>query len=256
MTRTEGPIYRALIVDDERLARERIRRLLARERDFTVSGETATAREALRAIQAERPDVLFLDVEMPGGDGFELIRHLPPPLPQLVFVTAHDDYAVAAFDVEAFDYLLKPFDGERFRRTLARVRERLGASRDPTRESLDRLLAARERRFLARIPVTSDGRTRFVEVESIDWIEAEDNYVQIHAGGARHVLRDTLVGIARRLDPDRFVRVHRSALVHATAVREVRTLFHGDLELVLRGGACVRVGRSYRSGLKERIGRG
>jgi two-component system, LytTR family, response regulator len=252
--------YRALIVDDERLARERIRRLLAHEADFTVTGESATSQDALRAIHRDDPDVVFLDVEMPGGDAFDLLRRLEGPLPRIVFVTAHDDYAVAAFEVEAFDYLLKPFDGERFRKTLDRVRKRLGGeggdeSRE-TRESLDRLLAARERRFLARIPVTSDGRTRFIEVDSIDWIEAEDNYVQIHAGGARHVLRETLAGIAKKLDPDHFVRVHRSGLVNAAAVREVRTLFHGDLELVLRGGAAVRVGRSYRSGLKERIGRG
>jgi len=250
--------YRALIVDDERLGRERVRSLLSREKDFLVSGESATAKEALRSIGRDRPDVVFLDVEMPGGDGFEVVRKLKldPPLPQIVFVTAHDDYAVAAFEVEAFDYLLKPFDRERFRRTLDRVRERLGSRDAPVPESLDRLLAAREHRFLTRIPVTSDGRTRFVEVESIDWIEAEDNYVRIHAGGTPHILRETLASLAARLDPGRFVRVHRSSLIQAAAVSEVRTLFHGDLELLLRNGASVRVGRSYRSGLKERIGRG
>ena len=250
--------YRALIVDDERLARERVRGLLAAEEDFVVCGESATAKEAVRAIARDRPDVVFLDVEMPGGDGLEMIRKLKLafPLPQIVFVTAHDDYAVAAFEVEAFDYLLKPFDRERFRRTLDRVRERLVTRDAPLSEDLDRLVKARERRFLSRIPITADGRTRFLEVESIDWIEAQDNYVRIHVAGGRHILRETLASLASRLDPNRFVRVHRSVVVQASAVRELKTLFHGDLELVLRNGASVRVGRAYRAGLKERIGRG
>ena len=248
--------YRALIVDDERLAREKVRHLLEREKDFAVVGESATAEEALAQIARKRPDVVFLDIEMPGGDGFEVVRRIGSPFPKIVFVTAHRDYAVDAFEAEAFDYLLKPFDRGRLRKTLERVRTRLSAREPAPRESLDRLLAALDSRgrFLARLPVTAEGRTRFVDVSAIDWIEADDNYVRVHGAGGRHLVRETLTRIESKLDPDRFLRVHRSAIVNAAAVREVKRLFHGDLEILLRGGTTVRVGRSFRQGLKERIG--
>jgi two-component system LytT family response regulator len=250
--------YGALIVDDERLARERLRALLRHEPDFTVVGEAANAEQALAAIASGRPDLVFLDIEMPGGDGFEVVRRMAPPVPQIVFVTAHQEHAVAAFEIEAFDFLLKPFDRARFEKTVARVRARLGARTAPPRDVLGRLLAALEGqgRHLSRLAVTASGRTRFVDVAAIDWIEAEDNYVTIHGAGASHLVRETLAHLESRLDPAQFVRVHRSALVNVAAVRELKTLFHGDLELQLRGGSAVRVGRSYRTGLRERIGGG
>jgi two-component system, LytTR family, response regulator len=247
-------MYRALIVDDERLARERIRALLAAHADFAVSGEAGNATEALAAAARERPDLLFLDIEMPGGDGFEVVRRLPAPVPHVVFVTAHAEYAVDAFAVQAFDYLLKPFDRARFETTLERVRARLSTGEAPLRESLERLAAALGRPPLARLAVTDAGRTRFVDLASVDWLEAEDNYVAVHAGAARHLVRETLAHLEARLDPAVFVRVHRSALVNVGAVREMNVLFHGDVELLLRGGHRVRVGRSYRSGLKEKLG--
>ena len=235
---------RALVVDDEPLARSLLRVLLARDPEVEVAGECSGA-EAVEAVERTRPDLLFLDVQMPEVDGFDVLAALGRErAPAVVFVTAYDRYAVRAFEVHAVDYLLKPIDEARFAEALARAKDR--ARRRVTDPRLGPLLAdhARHaRRFLVR------GRERTVVVDAadVDWIEAADYYATLHAGGKAHLIRETLTDLAERLDPERFVRVHRSAIVNLDRVREIHPLFRGDAELVLAGGARVRMSRTRRA---------
>lgn len=246
-----------LIVDDERLARDKLRRFLAEAEGVRVVGEAANGAEAIERIRKMRPDLVFLDVQMPGMDGFAVIEKLREGLPTaVVFVTAHDEYAIRAFEVEALDYLLKPFDRLRLRQTLDRVRRQLRQEPGEFVEKLRRLLAAGSdaRRPLRRLAIRSGGRIQSLPVNDVQWFEAADNYLKIHTGRAVHLLRETLSELERRLDPDVFIRVHRSAIVKIDGIREVESLFHGDYEVVLRTGARVPVGRKYRDRLLEAMG--
>jgi two-component system, LytTR family, response regulator len=237
---------RVLIVDDERLARQKLRRFLEEEPGVAVIGECTSGAEAVAAIGRERPDLVFLDVQMPEVDGFEVLRRLGafPPV-QVIFVTAHDRYAVQAFEVQALDYLLKPFGRERFRAALARVRERRATL---TPERLQALLQDRDGREgrPRRLVVRSGARLTLLPVEQIDWIESADNYARLHVGAREHLLRETLAHLEERLDPRRFVRVHRRAIVNLDAIAEVRALFQGSYEVRLRSGDRVPVGRTHR----------
>jgi two-component system, LytTR family, response regulator len=260
VNRSEAPDpagLKVLIVDDERLARAKLRRFLSESPEVRVVGEAATGTEALKRIHEQRPDLVFLDIRMPAMDGFEILEKLPPDArPAIVFVTAHDEHAVRAFDAEAVDYLLKPFDRSRLRRALDRTR--LARKRDPEEllGILRRLtaLAAPERRALRRIAVRSEGRLHSYRVEDIHWFEGADNYVRLHTGRGVHGIRETLSELERRLDPERFVRIHRSAIVGIDAIREVESLFHGDFAVVLRTGERLAVGRTYRGRFLEAIG--
>jgi len=197
---------RAVIVDDELPSRRRIRRLLGSELDLSVVGECGDGESALAAIEAERPDLVFLDVQMPERDGFDVVRALSEPLPAILFVTAPDGYALRAFDVHAVDYLLKPFTAERFRTAVARARERIvHRSADAGLASLAATLRTRPA-YLTRVAVRSGSRTLIVDLASVDWIDAADNYVRLHVGRREHLLRETLASIETGLDPDRFVR--------------------------------------------------
>ncbi len=245
---------RALIVDDERLAREKLRRLLEAEPEVEVVGECASGAEAVDAVRRDSPDLLFLDIQMPGLSGFDVLRELGSgAVPHVVFVTAHDEFAVKAFDVQALDYLLKPFDAPRFREALGRVRKRSAGELQEKMASLLEQLAARAP-YAERLLVKGAGRMSFVRVDEIDWIEAADNYVRLHTGREEHLLRETMNGIETRLDPQRFIRVHRRAVVNIDAVKEVQPLFHGDYEVLLRTGASVAVGRNYREKLLKALG--
>ena len=247
-------VLRALIVDDERLAREKLRRLLEAEADVTIVGECASGAEAVEAVRQHSPDLIFLDIQMPGLSGFDVLREIgPDAVAQVVFVTAHDEFAVRAFDVQALDYLLKPFDAPRFRDALQRVRKRSVGELQEKLASLLEQLATRSP-YAERLLVKGAGRMSFVRVDEIDWIEAADNYVRLHAGREEHLLRETMNGIETRLDPQRFIRVHRSALVNIDAVKEVQPLFHGDYEVLLRMGSTVAVGRNYREKLMKALG--
>ena len=245
---------RALIVDDEAPARRRIRRLLNAEPDVAIAGECGDGSSALTIIARERPDLVLLDVQMPERDGFEVVAAIPPPeLPAILFVTAHDRYALRAFDVHAVDYLLKPFSGDRFRTAMARARERIAArGADPALASLAASLRSRPA-YLSRVAVRIAGRTVIVELSAVDWLEAADNYVLLHAGQREYLLRDTLASLESRIDPDRFVRVHRSAIVQIDRVREIRPQSHGDAELLLHGGATVAASRTFRDSLRQRM---
>lgn len=253
-----------LIVDDEALARRRLRRLLAREADVEIVAESRNGREALADIQAHAPDLVFLDVQMPELDGFGVLESLPAErMPAIIFVTAYDSYAVRAFEVAALDYLLKPFPESRFRAAFQRARVALsesggGAGANARVLALLERLTANGRRtsgagYLQRILVRGNGRVTFVRTADVDWIEAAGNYVRLHVGGDAMLVRTTLAAIAERLDPTEFARVHRSTIVNLDRVREMQPWFSGDSILILRDGSKLRVSRTHREQLERQL---
>ena len=265
---------RVLVVDDEPLARDGLRVLLERDREVRVVGECGDGREAVEEIRRLRPDLVFLDVQMPELDGFDVLERLEPDeIPVVVFVTAYDEYALRAFEVHALDYLLKPFDDERFERTLERAKDEL-ERRENARfaERLEALLAERRAGEGTsagtaaddgeagadapdRIMVRSSGRIQFVSVREIDWVEAAGDYVRLHVGDRSHLLRETMKNLENRLESEAWVRVHRSTLVHLDFVREIRTSDSGHYELVLEDGTRRSLSRSGRERLEEVLGR-
>jgi len=246
---------RALIVDDEVPARRRILKLLRSDPGVTVAGEAGSGADAVRRVRELRPDLVFLDVQMPDLDGFEVLEALSgEPLPLIVFVTAFDKHALRAFEVHALDYLLKPFDDERFETTLARAKDRLRL--EAAGEAAERMLALLAERQSAsgdnagsgsatRLLVRSHGRVEFVDVNTIDWIEADSVYVKLHLGRDNHLLRDSLKSLESRLPPARFLRVHRSTIVNVERIRELEPYFHGESILVLADGTRLKVSRTY-----------
>jgi two-component system LytT family response regulator len=253
---------RVLIVDDEPLARERIRTLLAGEPDVSVAGECAGGEEALRTVRVERPDLVFLDVQMPGLDGFETVARLGElcgaAMPAVIFVTAYDKHAVRAFEVHALDYLLKPFDRARFAGALARARSHIGrkAPAGPPDDRIARLVAEREgvARRPRRLVIHDGGRIIFLPVSEIDWLEAAGNYVRIHAGSESYLHRETLRSLEARLDPEQFLRIGRSAIVRIDQVRELRPWFHGAFVVCLRDGTELQSSRGFSGRLRAFLG--
>lgn len=215
---------RALIVDDEALARERVRTLLADAPGVTVIGECSGGREAVDAILAERPDLVFLDVQMPDLNGFEVLDAVADEwLPAVIFVTAYDEYAIKAFDVHAVDYLLKPIQPDRFQKALARVTTR-------------GLLPLLDERPIDRLVIRTRGKVSFLKPSEIDWIEANGKHALLHAGAETHVVRHTLTGLEQRLASHGFVRVHRSAIVNFDRIKELEPWFHGEFVVILKDG--------------------
>jgi two-component system LytT family response regulator len=244
---------RALIVDDEKPARRRLAELLRREPDVEVIGEARDGREAVALVQAQSPDLMFLDIQMPDLDGFAVLAALEPDqVPVTVFVTAYDRYAIQAFEARALDYLLKPFSDQRFEAALRRagqfVRSRgASESHQPLGGLLDdRAAADPETRYLERLVLKSSGRVTFVGVEDVDWIEAAGMYVTLHAGPRAHLYRSSLAHLLQRLDPKRFVRVHRSIAVNTERIRELQPRSHGDYTVVLKGGTELVMSRGFR----------
>jgi two-component system LytT family response regulator len=250
-------VIRILIVDDEPVARRRIRRLLGAHADLTVSGECATGVDAIQRLTSDPVDVVFLDVQMPDLDGFEVVRAVGAAMPAVVFVTAYDQYAIAAFEVHALDYLLKPFSRARFQQSIGRIRRELERrSSDGTAGRLDALIRElSDRRYLSRLVVKSAGKVLLIDVARVDWIEAADNYAVVHAGPATYTIRETLQKLATDLDPRHFVRVHRSAIVRLDRVEEFQAAFHGDFVIRLRDGTRVAMSRSYRAAVEQVLGR-
>ena len=251
---------RTLIVDDEPLAREKLRGFLDGVEGFEVVGECRDGREALETIERERPDLVFLDVQMPEMDGFEVLENLDQDqLPTVVFVTAYDQYALKAFDVHAVDYLLKPFDRDRFQKALERAR--MEVERREVGDVRQKLLAllgdaeVRRRRYSDRLVVKTSGRVVFLKVDDVDWIDAAGNYVKIHAGGETHQLRETMSRLEDRLDPEKFLRIHRSTIVNIERIRELQQQFHGDYLVVLKNGQRLTLSRSYRDRIQELLDR-
>lgn len=250
---------RTLIVDDEPLARQRLRRLLEADSDITILGECGDGEHAVAELQKQRPDLVFLDVQMPVLDGFGVLHALDDmPMPVVIFVTAHDRYALKAFEVHAFDYLLKPYDKSRFTSALERAKAQVRqGNATHLNERLQELLHAvtpTNGGHKSRLMVKSDGRIYFVRVDDIDWIEAAGNYVRLHVGKEQYLLRESLSALEKQLDPARFVRVHRSTIVHLERIRELQPAFHGDYVIVLRDGTELALSRSCREKLEEVLG--
>jgi two-component system, LytTR family, response regulator len=247
-------MIRVLIADDEPVARRRIKRLLLTETDIDVAGESGDGRATVDAIRTLRPDLVFLDVQMPDGDGFSVLREVGESMPAVVFVTAFDEYAIAAFEVHALDYLLKPFNRKRFLVTVARARDHLARGDDGRLSAL--LAELRDsRRHLTRFVVRGEGRVRLIDAARVDWIEAADNYAILHIGGETHAVRDTMNRLSKELDPDRFARIHRSAIVQIDRIRELLPSFHGDFVAVLHDGTRLNMSRAYRQAVETRLGR-
>ena len=246
-----------LIVDDEPLARERLLGLLSAEADIEVLGQCRDGEEAVSAIHERHPDLVLLDLEMPRMDGFEVIDTIGPDrMPMVIFVTAYDQHAIKAFQVRALDYLLKPFDRERFNDALQRARTQIEsqASGDLGR----RLMALmkdlkRDAPKTDRLVVKSGGRLFFLRADEIDWIEAAGNYVRLHVGPQSHLLRETMNGIEARLDPERFFRIHRCRIVNVERIQEMQPWLNGEYSVVLRTGARLTLSRGYRERLQEKL---
>jgi two-component system LytT family response regulator len=246
---------RTLIVDDEFLARDRLRQLLQNNADLELIGECADGAEAVEAIQEKRPDLVFLDIQMPELDGFGVLAEIDlDPMPVVVFVTAHDKFALKAFEVHAVDYLLKPFDRERFQTALARAVERVKHRDGPAIAQRQAAVVAELRssqKPLDRLAVKSGGRVIFVKLDDIDWIEAAHNYVELHVEKQSHLLRETLNSIEARLPVDRFVRISRSVIVNIERIKELEPLFYGEYTVTLRNGTRLTLSRRFRDKLPQ-----
>ena len=249
---------RTLIVDDEPLARERIRSLAQREADLEIVAECSDGSEAVAAIRKHKPDLIFLDVQMPELDGFGVVEQIERgAMPAVVFVTAHDRFALRAFEVHALDYLLKPFDSERFKEALQRARDRI--QRQQTGElsrQISELLADLRSgpQHPGRLAVKSGSKVLFLKMEAIDWVEAADNYVNLHVGNESHLHRETMSALEGRLPADKFMRISRSTIVNIDRIKELQPLFHGEYAVILRTGTRLTLSRSHRGKLNRLLG--
>jgi len=245
---------RTLIVDDESLARERLRQLLQDKPEIEIIGECADGQEAVTALEKDRPDLVFLDIQMPELDGFGVLKAIrAEPMPVIVFVTAHDQFALRAFEVHAVDYLLKPFDRERFgialNHALEQVKQR---GRTGISEKQSAVLAElKPAKPVERLAVKTGGRVFLIKVPDIDWIEAAHNYVELHVDKQTHMLRDTLNAIEARLPSDQFVRISRSVIVNIERIKELQPLFYGEYAIILQSGVRLTLSRRYRDKLQQ-----
>jgi two-component system LytT family response regulator len=262
---------RTLIVDDEPTARAAIRSLLADDPELEVVGECNDGGSAVREIGQANPELVFLDVQMPGMDGFRVLERIEEPDRLVViFVTAYDQYALEAFDVNAVDYLLKPFSDERFRTALSRakrevVQRRLGLASDRLLNLLESLgrgttgpvegTPAGPPNYTRRLVIKTGGRIMILPVRDLDWIEAEGDYVKLHAGKAAHLLRDTMRHLETELDPSRFVRIHRSTIVNVERIKELQPYFRGEYVVVLHDGTNLKLSQGYKERLEGVLGR-
>lgn len=252
-------MIQVMIVDDEPLARSGIREYLGPEPDVEILAECATGEEAIREIRRRRPDLVFLDVQMPQGSGFDVLEALPPEeMPVIVFITAHDRHALEAFEAHAIDYLLKPVERNRFSIALQRARAAiLYRKESPWPDRLRALLAERRSppRYRDRLLVRGTGRIYLLPVDKVDWIDASGNYARLHAGKEVHLLRETLSNLEQELDPERFCRIHRSAIVNLDRVVEMLPAGRGDQTLILRDGTRLPLSARHRESLEQRLGR-
>jgi two-component system LytT family response regulator len=247
-------MIRTVLADDEVLARQKLRQLLKEIEDVDIVGECTTARETVELVKLVSPELLFLDICMPDMDGFDALNAIssnkPRNLPQIVFVTANDRWAVRAFEVHALDYMLKPFTSERLSAAVQRARERLVSikafdSNDLQESNLER--------YTTRMVFKSRGRVLFLSIEDIRWVEAEENYVRIHTANESHLLREAIGHLESRLDPRTFIRIHRSSIVNLQHVREVKHEANGDANVVLMSGEKIPLSRSYRSRIQRLV---
>jgi two-component system, LytTR family, response regulator len=241
---------RALIVDDEALARRRLRQFLTEVPSIEIIGECEDGRKAVALIKSAAPDLVFLDVQMPHLDGFGIIREVGAgTIPAVIFVTAFDQFALKAFEAHALDYLLKPFGRERFMQAVGRARRQIGEAN--VKQRLDALIGelSERPRYATRLAVKARGRTVFLPIDEIDWIGAADNYLELHAGPNSYVVRETMSQLQSKLDPQKFVRIHRSTMVNVERVKEMHPMFAGDQVIILQDGTKLQVSRTHRNKL-------
>lgn len=252
------PAMRTIIADDEPLARKKLRILLGAEPGVEVVAECGDGKQTISAVQTHKPDLLFLDIRMPDADGFEVLSRLSPEaMPIVVFTTAYDHYAIRAFEAQALDYLLKPFDGERLHHAAERARAELLKSSDRSLayQVLDRLAETRQRKRSGekRLVIKTGGRVVFLDLDEIDCVEAAANYVKINAGKDSYVLREAIGRISEKLDPDRFVRIHRSTIVNIAKIKELQPCNSGEYIAILTNGKELSCSRTYRNQLQPLI---
>ena len=250
---------RALIIDDESLARDRLRKMLAGQTEIDVLGEASDGAAGVDAIRKLKPDLVFLDVQMPELDGFGVLAAIGPAhLPTVVFVTAYDQFALRAFEVHAVDYLLKPYDQDRFDTALNRAVERIRQKQSgDLSQRLTSLLAEVKPagRAVERLAIKSSGKVVVIKVEDIDWLESADNYVVLHVGHETHMHRETMNSMESQLPPAKFMRISRSTIVNVDRIKELQPLFHGEYAVILHGGAKVTLSRTHRDKLDNLMGR-
>lgn len=248
---------RILIVDDEQLARQNIRQLLEKYKDVTVIGECADGESAVEKICEFKPDLVTMDIKMPGMDGFEVLELVPEKLmPHIIFVTAYDEYALKAFEFHAVDYLLKPFDDDRFFEALDRVKtEVLSGESGSQQVRIQSLISelAGQGNYLSRMIIKKGDRYYIIQVGDIQWIEAAGYYMRLHAGSGTYLIRKTMKSLAKRLDPGLFFRIHRSYMVNLDFVREIQTWFHGDYIVILKDGKKLPVSKMYKKAVFARL---
>jgi two-component system, LytTR family, response regulator len=251
---------RVLVVDDEPLAREKIRRMAKDDPEVRIVGECTNGAEAIEAVQALAPDLLLLDVQMPEVGGFavlEALRSNGAHLPPVIFITAYDHYAVRAFEVNALDYLLKPFDRDRFRAAIERAKRSIRREQAPALD--ERIVALLEQlrgqqKYHERLVVKTGGRVFFLNTDEVDWVEAEGNYVSIHTGKKSYLLRETISSLEAQLDPKKFIRIHRSSIVNINRIKELQPWSHGEYHVILQDGTQLTLSRSYREKLQAALG--
>jgi len=249
----------AVIVDDEPLARLGIRSLLQKHSDMRIVAECTNGPDAIAAIRQENPDVVFLDIQMPELDGFGVLKSLDlRKLPYIIFVTAYDQYAVRAFDVNALDYLLKPFDDKRFEEALERARTAMGQEdSNKLREKVQSLIERLEKKnYLDRLAVKENDRIRCIRCDEIDWIGSKGNYVEIHSGKFSHLLREIISRLEIQLDPAKFIRIHRTTIVNVDRIRELQPFFHGGYRVIMNDGTQLTLSRRFRDKVRGRLGQG
>ena len=255
---TNARNIRVLVVDDEPLARDMIREMLAEDSEVEIVAECVNGREAVDAIKSQRPDLVFLDIQMPELGGFEVLESLDPQsTPYVIFVTAYDQYAVRAFEVHAFDYLLKPFDEERFDAAWQRVKEKIKL--DQTGERDRHILALLEElksgpRHLERLVIKNGGRVFFLNVQDVHCIESEGNYVRVYDNQKGYLLRETISSLEEQLDPRQFRRIHRSAIVKIDRIKEMQPWFHGEYRIIMENGKELTLSRNYRANFQGAVG--
>lgn len=250
-------MIRTLIVDDESLARERIASLLEKEKEINVIGECSDGEDALQKINSLKPDLVFLDIQMPMMNGVDVIKNLSNYIPEVIFVTAYDKYALEAFEMNALDYLLKPFDQERFSKTLARVKQRLlSKSTIEISDKLNNLILAfsqnkPEEKYLTKFVIKSSGKISFISVDEINYIEAEGNYLTLHTANSKNLYRDTITNISEKLNPEIFIRIHRSYIVKIENIKEMQSHFNNEYIITLKDNTKLKSGRSYKTEVEK-----